>query len=697
MVIAGESSTFNALHVQADDGLGISADVTTTEGAFFLDGDVDKSASFDSDRIRFDLGIATSPTHRRRRVDRMLRSKTELTLSSVSGSALYECPLTLYAADGITIMTDVLGSGNQPLVLNADYETYGNGLLTVDSNMDITSTDSVITITAFDLDLKGSISVGNSTLILTGSTADELVGIGEGQGDFIVDNAEMQRMTSRGGLSLGNAETGSMSLVNITNAASQEIGTLTLIATRPSYNVTFSESGSTFNKGLVIEASFGVILSESVISQGITTMLAGTGTLTIENAKLLSTTNNLLQLTADDFDIPGFISTGNASLHMRTMTSKDISVGNDLAGAANIDTSEFQRVTSGGLQIGAYGGPNTDIYVENLGATATNNVAGICTFLATVDDSQITFQTTASTFYALSAQADNGLISLVDLYTTVGNIHMDADYENSSTADIQRSIFGDQISLNANDQLILESHSGTMRMNGAFTLSAGNGILITGSLNQLEQVDEMLDPLIIYADSDGINGGMFNASNITAITTDSNSIIITASDIDLRGTLSTSITQEEAFDEAPTSLADTPLPTLMILGSEANQTIAMGVIAGDMQLGDAELGRMTTHGGMTLGATSPMYDSEGNMWTNMLDVQSGVAGDILAGGVTNNNTDAIGRLTLMARNAGAQITFEQEASTFNKVPICCVVPFCMPDCVVTRGGAGFHYQRSLWY
>ena len=665
-MLLGESSTFNALHVQADDGIGVSADITTTEGSFFMDGDVDNSPG-SSGRITFDLGSTSSPTHRRRRADRTLKAKTELTLASMTGSARYECRVTLLAADGITILTDVTGIGNEALVLNADYETFGNGVLTVGANKKISSTNTVITVTAFDLDLQGSLDAGSSNLIITGSLNDEMVGIGDSIGHLNVDNEEMQRMTSQAGLSIGNDRTASISLNNVTNSASQEIGTLTLIATRPTYNITFAGSASTFNKGLVVEASQGLILSASVTTQGLTKMNAGTGTVTIEGSKALSTTNNLLILVASDFDIPGSIVSGNKSMHISTTTSKQISVGNYLTDAATLDASEFQHLHGAGLQIGLFGGPNTDVFVEDLDAAVTSNIVGICTFVATVDDSQITFRTAASTFHSLSAQADNGVTAQVDLHTTVGSIYLDGDFENSSTADTEAITLADDILMTAKEQIQLESHTGTMTMEGALTLSAGSGILITGTITQASQANVRQDPLVFFADNDGVGGGDFSVSANSTLQTDSNTITITALDIDLDGYMDTQITQQEVYVQSPASISGTELPTIQILGSQANITYALGDIAGDMHLSDEELGRMTTHGGLTIGGTSPLFDNDGNMHTPMVTVKGGIGGDIIAAGVTNNNTDTIGRLTLIAKTAGSQINFEQTSSTFNKV------------------------------
>ena len=66
-----------------------------------------------------------------------------------------------------------------------------------------------------------------------------------------------------------------------------------------------------------------------------------------------------------------------------------------------------------------------------------------------------------------------------------------------------------------------------------------------------------------------------------------------------------------------------------------------------MHISDEELGRMSATGGMTVG--------------------SPVLGSIWVGGVTADNSDSIGTLTLVATQHAQTVTFTGASSTFNKV------------------------------
>ena len=73
--------------------------------------------------------------------------------------------------------------------------------------------------------------------------------------------------------------------------------------------------------------------------------------------------------------------------------------------------------------------------MTDIDATNSANVAGTLTLQAAVDDSAITFVTTASVFNALAAQADNSVATSVDVSSDTGILYLDGDSENSATDD----------------------------------------------------------------------------------------------------------------------------------------------------------------------------------------------------------------------------------------------------------------------
>jgi hypothetical protein len=93
-------------------------------------------------------------------------------------------------------------------------------------------------------------------------------------------------MTTAGGLTVGSSLTGSLLVDGISDGSSDKIATLTLIATKHTQLVTFKTTASSFNKGIVLQAMGGVVLSESVTTKNQPVLIrTGTGTLTVQSAK----------------------------------------------------------------------------------------------------------------------------------------------------------------------------------------------------------------------------------------------------------------------------------------------------------------------------------------------------------------------------------------------------------------------------
>ena len=81
---------------------------------------------------------------------------------------------------------------------------------------------------------------------------------------------------------------------------------ITLKATQTSRNIVFSAYASSFNKGIILQASGGVILSQSVTTIASDVVIrAGTAALRVIDKRELSTTNKFLTITADDIDLQG--------------------------------------------------------------------------------------------------------------------------------------------------------------------------------------------------------------------------------------------------------------------------------------------------------------------------------------------------------------------------------------------------------
>ena len=99
-----------------------------------------------------------------------------------------------------------------------------------------------------------------------------------------------------------------------------------------------------------------------------------------------------------------------------------------------------------------------------------------------MDDSQINFSGSGSTFNALAAQADNGIVVEADVVTDVDGQFLDGDSENEVDA-LNTLGFTDGITVSAKTQLTLESSTGSLINAGKLTLQAGNGVMVWDDLN----------------------------------------------------------------------------------------------------------------------------------------------------------------------------------------------------------------------
>ena len=117
--------------------------------------------------------------------------------------------------------------------------------------------------------------------------------------------------------------------------------------------ILFRDTPSHFSLGLTVQSEGGVILSESVTTKSAPTVIhANTGTLTVVAAKTLSTTSQLLTVTANDMDIGGAIDTGTADLVIECNSyGLSISLGND-GGQLALDASEVASLTAQNLKFG---------------------------------------------------------------------------------------------------------------------------------------------------------------------------------------------------------------------------------------------------------------------------------------------------------------------------------------------------------
>jgi hypothetical protein len=231
-----------------------------------------------------------------------------------------------------------------------------------------------------------------------------------------------------------------------------------------------SNRGVTINDHLTIPGHEGVGLHIDADSNG-----SGSGTFTLASGKTLSTNKGLLLLTAADVQVLGSVTTGNQTITLHTAAKRTIGLGTtsqdmDIVGA------ELGMLTAQGLTIGK---PLATQSITVQGITVANSglISGILTLITTVDDSQIVFDSGPSLFYALSAQADNGVMVNTNVTTTSDAMYLDGDFEDEGDA-MNTVKFGHGSTTSAKTLLTLEASIGSIQAGGDMTLTATTGIVI---------------------------------------------------------------------------------------------------------------------------------------------------------------------------------------------------------------------------
>ena len=206
VTLTGIGSTFNSLSMQADNGVFVSSDVTTLISGLYLDGDFDRSNYRDTFN-----SITLS-------ADRTLTSKTQMTLESATGEIFQDGPLTLLSGHGILLLGSLTATAShQPLTIDANLDLSQDGTLTVATGKTVTTNNSSVWITAWDLDLDGSLDAGTARIDIRAAKALETIGLGNSVKDMQIDDLEFSRMTSINGLEIGDSGNASITVNGMRN------------------------------------------------------------------------------------------------------------------------------------------------------------------------------------------------------------------------------------------------------------------------------------------------------------------------------------------------------------------------------------------------------------------------------------------------------------------------------------------------
>ena len=190
-------------------------------------------------------------------------------------------------------------------------------------------------------------------------------------------------------------------------------------------------SGQMVSAGsLNLNATGGVTINDTLVAGGLTTIDADSdaagddGDLNVADGATLGGVAEALDVTANDVDLN---TTGMLLGTAVSITDSDgdgIGVGTVVVGDLNLSGAELQQITaSTGLTLITAG----DIAVDGVTAANSDTVN-----LVTLDSAQgISFDTTASTFDSLDAQADDGIALNVDVSSDEGPLSFDGDADNA--------------------------------------------------------------------------------------------------------------------------------------------------------------------------------------------------------------------------------------------------------------------------
>ena len=335
------ASTFSEIAVQADAGIHFGISLTANAGSLYLDGDAENSATSDTtaefeNKIKFENEVTMSASEL-------------LTLEVTTGSVEASGTLTLRAGLGIIIQDSIAQSvPGSDLVFDSDYELFGDGTFTLTANKVVTSSNSDIHITAWDVDLQEGSGVlsGTGGLTLHGSQSGQTIRLGDNSTNTThsmhLDNAELGRIVANGGTTVGSSTLGTITLDGILDSASDSLDRLVLKATLSESQVVFVGGDSSFNKGITILANDGIAMGSSVTTKNSATYIsAGSNGVTIADTHSLSSSNQQVELTADDIDLQGTatLSAGTATLQVLTTTAAHtVGLGNTTRGMQITDT-----------------------------------------------------------------------------------------------------------------------------------------------------------------------------------------------------------------------------------------------------------------------------------------------------------------------------------------------------------------------
>ncbi|MCA9139884.1 MAG: S-layer family protein, partial [Planctomycetales bacterium] len=456
------ASSFDTLVVDANEGVTVSSDLSTAGGGITIN--ADKDANDDVGTFTVSTGVSVISAD-----NTIAITANDLDLAGTLDSGASSTTINDSDGTGINLSATTITDGIT--ITGAELQNISATGLTVNTAGSIT----VDNITAANSDnLSGTTTLAAGTEISFSGTESTFNALDVRANDRITVSVNVT--TDTGNLSIdGNANHSADTNDDVQIADGvilASAGLLTLDAT----------SGGIHGAGvLTLNAVDGVTVNDSLTTAGTLNIDTDTGAsggnrrLTISTGASVSTSNNLLNVTANEISLDGTINTGSAATSIRDSDGTGIGFGDTtILGGLNISDADLDKITSIGLTLATVG----NITVDNISQPA--GVTGAITLVADGPTSTVNFSNNASSFDTLIVNANEGVSVNVDLSTTAGGITVNADLDaddNSGTLAVTGAVSsaGNTISITANDVDI----SGTINSGVAATTitdSDGTGI-----------------------------------------------------------------------------------------------------------------------------------------------------------------------------------------------------------------------------
>ena len=379
-----------------------------------------------------------------------------------------------YHEGGITVVGDVTISSTAALDLISQGEVAANATLTTGGDTTLLSTAANVTLGA------GGAIISDGSILLQSTTADVTFGAGAS----LTSNASSitldanSSITGSGALTI-NAATDlifnkalvidgatdiAAGTLNVQSDITTTTGSLSLtsagsIIFNPDITVTAADALSidavaSGSGNLTLNAGSDISLLQNLTVNGLATLDAGAGLLTIDGAFVTEGDNDIV-ITTNDLDLNGTMDSAGGSIVIND-AGNSIGLGSNQAGRLNIDITEFQAITGAGLTLST----TSDITIEGSFVSAS-------TVPLTLDAATITMPT------ATTLSLASGLDIVDSALTASSSLNIDVT-----------GAFAMNNTINANGVVTIAADSVTMGEPSSIT-SSNNQIDITANTGDI--------------------------------------------------------------------------------------------------------------------------------------------------------------------------------------------------------------------